>query len=229
MKQAESRVHRIGQTQPVEIFRIQAKGTVEEQMTRRLVKKAYLAETITGNTDIEPYTPVKAIGFGDGFQHQHRPTALRDTLSGLFGDMISSAAKPSFPNDLNTYGWKDFVEICTVTANEQSSVTGNEERAWMERSARVRTNIFHGKTVDTSGRSFSVYKETVPLDLCRADRRIGKERTVMIDGFAVAKDSIINSAPLSPGGKSPSSEKQKEGSSAAKVSHELVSRIILSC
>ncbi|KAH8425458.1 putative nucleosome remodeling complex ATPase subunit (Snf2h) [Aspergillus melleus] len=236
MKQAESRVHRIGQTQPVQIFRIQAKGTVEEQMTRRLVKKAYLAETITGNTDVEPYTPVKAIGFGDGFQHQHRSTALRDTLSGLFGDMISSTVKPSFLKDLNTYGWKDLVELCAVTENEhpqssipQTSITIDEERAWMERSARVRTNIFNGEAVDTSGRSFSVYKETIPLDLCRADRRIGKERTVMIDGFAVAKDSIIDSAPLSPGGKSPSTEKEEERSSAAKMSHELVSRIISSC
>lgn len=48
MRQAESRVHRIGQTQPVQIFRIHAKGTVEDQMRRRMDKKAYLADKVMG-------------------------------------------------------------------------------------------------------------------------------------------------------------------------------------
>ncbi|PLN86017.1 Clavaminate synthase-like protein [Aspergillus taichungensis] len=46
MRQAEARVHRIGQTRAVDIFRLHAKGTVEEQMSRRLLKKAYLADRV---------------------------------------------------------------------------------------------------------------------------------------------------------------------------------------
>lgn len=64
MRQAESRVHRIGQTQPVQIFRIHAKGTVEDQMRRRMDKKAYLADKVMGefgnnithHTDLEETT-----------------------------------------------------------------------------------------------------------------------------------------------------------------------------
>ncbi|KAI9045285.1 putative nucleosome remodeling complex ATPase subunit (Snf2h) [Aspergillus affinis] len=201
MKQAESRVHRMGQTQPVEIFCIQAKGTTEGQMSRRLVKKAYLAATITGNTELEPSISVKAIGLGDAFQHQTRWTTLRYSIWPF---------------------WRHGFQRCQASVPERfkhSVITMDEERAWIEKSARVGTNNFNGETVDTSGRSFSVYKETVPLNLFRAARRIGEERTVMIDGFAVSKDSILDSAPLSPGGKP--FEKQEGRSSTAKISHEL--------
>ncbi|EAW12985.1 putative nucleosome remodeling complex ATPase subunit (Snf2h) [Aspergillus clavatus NRRL 1] len=40
MKQAESRAHRIGQSRPVRIYKLRSSGTVEEQMSQRLAKKA---------------------------------------------------------------------------------------------------------------------------------------------------------------------------------------------
>ncbi|KAL2810767.1 hypothetical protein BJX63DRAFT_422859 [Aspergillus granulosus] len=49
MRQAESRVHRLGQTEPVHIYRLHSRGTVEDQMRRRLSKKAYLSDIVMQN------------------------------------------------------------------------------------------------------------------------------------------------------------------------------------
>eukprot|EP00959_Pyramimonas_sp_CCMP1952_P165391 3457422-Pyramimonas_sp.AAC.1 len=40
--QAMARVHRLGQTKPVHIYRLVTKGTVEERMLQRAEKKLYL-------------------------------------------------------------------------------------------------------------------------------------------------------------------------------------------
>lgn len=193
MKQAESRVHRIGQTKPVEIYRIQAKGTVEEQMARRLLKKSYLASTITGNAerDLDSYSPITTLGFG-GLEPESASSSWSDGLAGLFGAIASEPASLSDTADLNNCGWNRILELCAIShgSDSYSSISVDQERAWMERSARVRTNLYNGETVDTSGRSISIHSETIPKNLRRADRRIGKERTVMIDGFAVSKESL---------------------------------------
>ncbi|PLB47204.1 hypothetical protein P170DRAFT_428415 [Aspergillus steynii IBT 23096] len=217
MKQAESRVHRIGQTKPVEIFRIQAKGTVEEQMARRLVKKAYLANTITGTAerDLETYSPMQSLGFG-GYESESR-SAWSDGLDDLFGAMASGSVRSFGTGDLNNCDWTSVLELCGVRQHgpdsPQSSFSIDAEKAWMERSARVRTNLYNGETVDTSGRSLSLNPEKVPVSLCRADRRIGKERIVMIDGFAVSKQSLTEGNPA---------PKAKKTASSQKMSHESV-------
>ena len=44
--QAEARAHRIGQTQPVTVYKICTQGTVEEQMLGRIRKKLYLSAKV---------------------------------------------------------------------------------------------------------------------------------------------------------------------------------------
>ena len=44
--QAMARVHRVGQTKPVHIYRFVSGGTAEERVVQRAQKKLYLSETV---------------------------------------------------------------------------------------------------------------------------------------------------------------------------------------
>ncbi|KAE8391964.1 SNF2 family N-terminal domain-containing protein [Aspergillus alliaceus] len=174
MRQAEARVHRIGQTRPVRIFKLQSKGTVEEQISRRTAKKEHVAAKVM--EDI--HAAYDECTFLKAFDSQG---LVNEMDTGDLSALIHS--RPVLISDkLNAkdLSWLDWNMILN---------------AWLTRAERVKTNIFDGKKVDTRFRSLSIY-EALPEDLCRADRRIGKERTVMIDGFSVGKDSI-NLAALS--------------------------------
>jgi len=45
--QAEARAHRIGQKNPVTVYKLVSQGTVEEQMMGRIQKKLYLSAKVT--------------------------------------------------------------------------------------------------------------------------------------------------------------------------------------
>ncbi|KAE8362877.1 SNF2 family N-terminal domain-containing protein [Aspergillus caelatus] len=167
MRQAEARVHRIGQKHPVNIFKLQSKGTVEEQISRRIVKKAYVATKVM--EDMTAAHDMKA--FANMIDSRGLAYAMdTEDLSALVCSRAVLASNQLSATDLSWFNWETIF------------------KAWLACTERVKTNIFDGKKVDTRFRSSSMY-ESLPKDLCRADRRIGKERT-MIDGFSVGKDSI---------------------------------------
>ncbi|KKK13335.1 hypothetical protein ARAM_002001 [Aspergillus rambellii] len=174
MKQAESRVHRLGQTTPVNVFRLHAKGTVEEQMRHRLSKKAYLAAKVVDDAQsIGAYTPVK-MQFPQNISLVPSSDIVSDDLDfGTLGD-----------SDLDI-----ILRSCAIDQAAIPEISQSEQNAWLARSERVKTDIFNGEKVDTSTRSYSTYQETI-LDVSKADRRIGKSRTVIIDGYEVAKENI---------------------------------------
>ncbi|GMG05950.1 unnamed protein product [Aspergillus oryzae var. brunneus] len=191
MRQAEARVHRIGQKHPVRIFKLQSKGTVEEQISRRIVKKAYVATKIM--EDINAAHDMKA--FANMIDTRGLAYVMdTEDLSALVHSRAVLTSIQSSATELNWFGWKTILKVCasnqsTELSGRNTAINVQQEKAWLACTERVKTNIFDGKKVDTRFRSFSVY-EALPKDLCRADRRIGKERTVMIDGFSVGKDSI---------------------------------------
>ncbi|KAG2420162.1 hypothetical protein HFD88_004962 [Aspergillus terreus] len=191
MKQACSRVHRIGQTKPVEIFRIQSRGTVEEQMARRLEKKAYMADRVTERVRSQDNAP--------------SPTGIASFHDMMYSpDALALEANMSY---MATYhdGLNDF-DSCVIKRvkdpNTSASLTAEEEDAWLETAERVRTNIFDGKILNDRPKYLSTFERQMQTDLRREDRRIGKERTVTIDGFQVSKESIAFNDLKSP--KSPS-------------------------
>ncbi|KAL4931614.1 putative nucleosome remodeling complex ATPase subunit (Snf2h) [Aspergillus undulatus] len=189
MRQAESRVHRIGQTRPVRIFRIHAKGTVEDQMRRRLSKKAYLADKVLGD-------------LGRNTDHPMDLEATEDQeISLMPGRAIVANAFDA--KDLANSDFDSVLRSCAVDEISVQDMSLEEKKAWLGRSERVKTNIFNGEKVETSSKHFSVYEETV-LGVSKASRRIGKSRVVMIDEWQVSKDSI--SPPTSP--KSPTFSRQ---------------------
>ncbi|KAE8350407.1 SNF2 family N-terminal domain-containing protein [Aspergillus coremiiformis] len=172
MRQAEARVHRIGQKSPVNIFKLQSKGTVEEQISRRIVKKAYVASKVM--EDMHAAHDAYALGNMNNSQGFASAMDAEDLSALIYSRAVLTSEKLS-ATKLSWFDWNTILHIC--------------EKAWLARTERVKTNIFDGKRIDTRFRSFSTY-EVLPEDLCRADRRIGKERTVIIDGFSVGKDSI---------------------------------------
>lgn len=183
MRQAESRVHRIGQTQPVQIFRIHAKGTVEDQMRRRMDKKAYLADKVMGE-------------LGNNITHH------MDLEESTEDEICLIPSEPIVPRsfDAKDLANSDFHSIMSSYALDEVSIQGMshaEKRAWLARSERVKTNIFNGVMVETKYRRFSVYDETV-LRISKASRRIGKSRVVTVGEWKVSKESMEMATPVSP-------------------------------
>ncbi|RDW62875.1 putative nucleosome remodeling complex ATPase subunit (Snf2h) [Aspergillus mulundensis] len=186
MRQAESRVHRIGQTQPVQIFRIHSKGTVEDQMRRRLDKKAYLADKVMGDLGNDISNPID----------------LEETTEEEISLMPGRSIVPgSFDaTDLANSDFESVMSSCALDEVSVQEMSLAEKKAWLGRAERVRTNIFNGERVETSFKRFSVYEETI-LDVSKASRRIGKSRVVTVGEWDVSKESMemaIASSPVSP-------------------------------
>ncbi|KAL4802362.1 hypothetical protein BDV18DRAFT_166971 [Aspergillus unguis] len=176
MRQAESRVHRIGQTKPVQVFRIHSKGTVEEQIRRRLAKKAYLADQVVGD-------------LGNGIPHAMELDDAEDQDISLMPskDIVSDTLDAAKLED------SDFASIlnsCTVDVLNVQEMSHTEQKAWLECNERVKTDIFNGERIITSPRRFSVYDETL-LGVSKASRRIGKSRVVMVGEWEVSKESML--------------------------------------
>jgi SWI/SNF-related matrix-associated actin-dependent regulator of chromatin subfamily A member 5 len=69
-----------------------------------------------------------------------------------------------------------------------AKVDEEEERKWLTEMERVEANIFGGQRFNKAKTNKEIAAELYNAD--RADRRIGKNTTVMVDGFAISKESM---------------------------------------
>lgn len=221
MRQAEARVHRIGQTRPVEIYKLRSTGTVEEQMSRRLIKKAYIADRVTDNRPTHcagnDYLDMLKI---EQVSMSQNSTDTFGLPSPVFLDQRFLSQKQIDTDEMAQWDMSSILNKCasTQTGEELSaSLTVEQEQLWLEKADRVRTNLFNGVTIDTSRRHHSVYAEEESNNLLRSNRCIGKERTVMIDGYAVSKES------LSPSVQEPVSTNEHCDSPTNTFTHQAVS------
>lgn len=130
MKQTCSRVHRIGQKKPVEIYRLQSKGTVEDQMCQRLAKKAYMADRVLENVRSSDNGSPMAMSIAtfqdmmDAAQNMRIQKNMADILTDLdSGNFIGPGS--CLVREVKDHAW---------TGNNEINA---DEEAWLRRSERV--------------------------------------------------------------------------------------------
>jgi SWI/SNF-related matrix-associated actin-dependent regulator of chromatin subfamily A member 5 len=190
--QAEARAHRIGQTKKVTIYKLCAQGTVEEQMMGRIRKKLYLSAKITeGMRNIHTE---EAVGSKKRKRQSINPAADDDaphldtaSLQMLIRRGAQTLARPAVDAaEMLKWDWSTTLENCkdkpldSMVQDEQV-----DEQAWLNTMERVECAVFEGR---------KHHKElTTKLKaevLNRADRREGKNTTVMMNGFMINKESL---------------------------------------
>ena len=195
--QAEARAHRIGQTEPVTVYKICTQGTVEEQMLGRIQKKLYLSAKVTESMQNIHGARVTKKGPGG------RATAADEDMPQLSTTQLMSLVRrgaralthPELEiNDMLQWDWPTMLSRCKDTpadaqvAKDTGAVTdanGDDEKAWLAQVEQVQSRVFQGK---------KYYRQkddnrSIADDWLRANRRVGKQTTVMVDGFAISKES----------------------------------------
>jgi SWI/SNF-related matrix-associated actin-dependent regulator of chromatin subfamily A member 5 len=70
-----------------------------------------------------------------------------------------------------------------------TKVDEEEERKWLTEMERVEASVFDGKLLSRAAKLAS-NRDIAQEFFNKADRRVGKETTVMVDGFAISKESM---------------------------------------
>jgi SWI/SNF-related matrix-associated actin-dependent regulator of chromatin subfamily A member 5 len=199
MLQAEARAHRIGQTQPVTIYKLCTQGTVEEQMMGRIQKKLYLSAKVTeAMRDIHGSTagPAKGRGRHSAANDEEAPKLNTSQLMSLVRRGAQALSHAEIDVD-EMVGWdfatmidkcKDKPADIHVAESTQSNtvVSEEDEQKWLAQIEKVGTRVFEGKKYGKG----KLPDEVLDENISRADRREGKNTTVMVDGFAISKESM---------------------------------------
>lgn len=192
--QAEARAHRIGQTKPVRVFHILTAGTVEEQMMGRIRKKLYLSAKIT-----ESMKNIHSAA-EQGKKRKRASAAVEDdtpqldttSLKSLIRRGAQTLSRPEIDvTEMLDWDWETTLEKCKdkpadAQVAEDSAMDQEAEQSWLNTMEKVECAVFEGKKhqkeVEAAVRN--------AVELSRADRRVNKNTTVMIDGFAINKESL---------------------------------------
>ncbi|KAK5735455.1 hypothetical protein LTR17_008153 [Elasticomyces elasticus] len=197
--QAEARAHRIGQQNPVTIYKICTQGTVEEQMMGRIRKKLYLSAKITESMRSVHSTEQR----GKKRKREHslegadndEPALSTDSLKSLIRQGARTLTRPEVDvTAMLSWDFEQMIEECKdktddlhVKKDEEGEGEGeDDEQAWLNTMEKVETTVFEGKKHLRE----QMQAEAAKGDLSRADRRVGKNTTVMVDGFAINKESM---------------------------------------
>lgn len=203
MLQAEARAHRIGQTKPVTVYKLCTQGTVEEQMMGRIEKKLYLSAKVTENMrDIHSLTPSKKKGSG-GLSASAADDDMPQLGTGQLMSLVRRGARALAHSELDInemlgWDWPTMMEKCTTKPSDtrapaqsdsETFTKEEEENKWLSQMEQVESRVFQGKRY-TKGRESESWAG-IQEDWSREERRKGKNTTVMVDGFAVSKESML--------------------------------------
>jgi SWI/SNF-related matrix-associated actin-dependent regulator of chromatin subfamily A member 5 len=190
--QAEARAHRIGQTQKVTVYKLCTQGTVEEQMMGRIRKKLYLSAKITESMR-NHYSPKS-----NGKKRKRGPAENSETdgpqldsssLKSLIRRGAQTLSRPQADvTEMLSWDWQTTLEKCKDKPLDSSNENDADvdEQQWLNTMEKVECAIFEGKKHQ---RQLEL-EAKAQGNLDRAGRRIGKNTTVMIDGFAINKESL---------------------------------------
>ena len=203
MLQAEARAHRIGQTNPVTVYKLCTQGTVEEQMMGRIQKKLYLSAKVTESMrDIHFQSAQKLKRKGAGGRvieasEDDMPQLDTSQLMSLVRRGAQALAHPELDiNEMLGWDFQTMLEKCKdkpsdVHVAEQTqpgvAVKEEDEKKWLSQIEQVESRVFQGqKHAKTS--SSNAY-DGIAQEWSREARRVGKNTTVVIDGHVVSKES----------------------------------------
>ncbi|KAI4262370.1 MAG: hypothetical protein L6R42_002458, partial [Xanthoria sp. 1 TBL-2021] len=196
--QAEARAHRIGQDKPVTIYKLCTQGTVEEQMLGRIQKKLYLSAKVTETMqNVHGQKQAKkGPGGRSSAAEEDMPQFSTGQLMSLVRRGARALAHPELDiNQMLEWDWAATLENCkdkpadAIVAKDTgaaSTVQEGDERKWLEEVEQVQSRVFEGKKYSKQKDDYN----SIAQEWSRADRRVGKETTVMVDGFAISKQSM---------------------------------------
>lgn len=208
INQAIARAYRMGLLNPLTVYKFVAQGTVEEQMMPRIAKKLYLSAKVTWSME-DIYTQAtpslresrtEASSGDDGEMPEMDTTQLMT----LIRRGACAISRPEVDvNEMKDWDWETTVKMCKDQATDSlgknddakdSDLDEEEaEKKWLAERERIQSRLFNGETIKDQRRKFNdTPKDFIP-STSRADRRIGKERTVMVNGYMISKDTIGNS------------------------------------
>lgn len=198
--QAQARAHRIGQVNPVTVYRLITQGTVEEQMMGRILKKLYLSAKVT-ETMRDIHTSTHTSSTTASTTSDDLPTLSTGQLMSLVRAGSRAIARPEIsPTEMLKWDWPTMIQKCREYQETHSSdISGTTdttdaadeeaERRWLSELERVESRVFEGKLHSTTAPS----NRDIALSWTRESRRLGMERVVMINGHAVLKETVGNS------------------------------------
>ncbi|KAF3003430.1 hypothetical protein E8E13_001503 [Curvularia kusanoi] len=193
--QAEARAHRIGQTKPVTIYKLCTQGTVEEQMMGRIRKKLYLSTKITESMRNihDDQTPAKTKASLTDDMPQMDSTQLRS----LIRRGAQTLSHPEIDvTEMLSWDLPTMMEKCRDKPADESNTadahqTEADEEKWLSIMERVECAVFDGKRFQRQKDSKpNPSANILPAEITRSDRRRGKNTTVMVDGYAISKESM---------------------------------------
>ena len=188
--QAEARCHRIGQTKPVTIYKLCTAGSVEEQMLGRIHKKLYLSAKITESMQNVHDAPVTADADNLTIAEGQKMFGSFSEFKSLLrrGTKTLTGAGPD-AKELLDWDFETMIEKCQRQIDiAEEEVDDKAEENWLSTMEKVECAIFDGKRYQREKATWQDSVET-PVS-ARSERRKGKELTVMVDGFAVNKESL---------------------------------------
>ncbi|KAF1830998.1 ISWI chromatin-remodeling complex ATPase ISW2 [Decorospora gaudefroyi] len=198
--QAEARAHRIGQTKKVTIYKLCTQGTVEEQMMGRIRKKLYLSAKITESMQSIHGKQVSMEKKGGResltedmpqMDTTQLKTLVRRGAQTLSHPEIDVKEMVSWDLDTMMAKCRDKPDDLTESATPHAQI---DEDKWLSVMERVECAVFDGKRyqrqLDGSSKGKTSTANILPDTVKREDRRKGKNTTVMVDGYAISKESM---------------------------------------
>jgi SWI/SNF-related matrix-associated actin-dependent regulator of chromatin subfamily A member 5 len=197
--QAEARAHRIGQTKKVTIYKLCTQGTVEEQMMGRIRKKLYLSAKITESMQsVHGKQTADTKKGGRQSLSEDLPQMDATQLKTLVRRGAQTLSHPEIDvKEMISWDLETMMAKCRDNpADLTESATHSEvdEDKWLSTIERVECAVFEGKRhqrqLDTNWKANASSANILPDAITREDRRKGKNTTVMVDGFAINKESM---------------------------------------
>ena len=202
MLQAEARAHRIGQKNPVTVYKLCTQGTVEEQMMGRIQKKLYLSAKVTESMrDIHLHSATKKKkgpgGKVEEAAEDDMPQLDTTQLMSLVRRGAQALTRPELNvNEMLSWDFPTMLQKCKdqpadihVSEQTQADITVKEEdeKEWLAQIEQVEARVFDGKKHNKI--RYSDGYDGIAQEWSREERRIGKNTTVIVDGHVVSKES----------------------------------------